>query len=85
MLTQILSVRIRGRQDLISEITEENLRVVADLSSINHAEGQYSVPAKIYLDSVASSGDLGVIGKDYKVVVQIREDPSRAAQPDEQE
>jgi len=85
VLTQILSVRIRGRQDLISEITEENLRVVADLSSINHADGQYSVPAKIYLDSVASSGDLGVIGKDYKVVVQIREDPSRAAQPDEQE
>jgi len=85
VLTQILSVRIRGRQDLISEITEENLRVVADLSSINHADGQYSVPAKIYLDSVANSGDLGVIGKDYKVVVQIREDPSRAAQPDEQE
>ena len=59
--------------------------VVADLSNINQAEGQYNVPVKIYLDSVASSGDLGVLGTEYKVVIQIREDPTRAAQNNEQE
>lgn len=84
VITQLLPVQIRGRQDLIPEITAENLRVVADLNSINRAEGQYNVQVKIYLDSVANSGDLGVIGKDYKVVVQMREDPARA-QTDEQE
>lgn len=85
VMTQILSVKIRGNKDLIPEITEENLRVVADLSNINQAEGQYNVPVKIYLDSVASSGDLGVLGTEYKVVIQIREDPTRAAQNNEQE
>ena len=83
VMTQILPVQIRGKQELIAGITADSIRVVADLSSINHAEGQYNIQVKIYLDSVANSGDLGVMGKDYKVVVQMREDPSRAADAEE--
>lgn len=77
VLTKILPVQIRGGHNLIADVTAENLRVVADLSNINKAEGQYNVQVKVYLDSVANSGDLGVIGKDYKVVVQLREDPNK--------
>lgn len=84
VMTQILPVQIRGKQELIADISADSIRVVADLSNVNHAEGQYNVQVKIYLDSIANSGDLGVIGKDYKVVVQIREDPTRVQSGEEE-
>lgn len=74
VITQQLAVEIRGKADFVESITEDNVRVVADLSDINLAPGQYTVPATIYLDSIGTANNIGVVGTDYKVVVSITED-----------
>ena len=71
VITQQLAVEIRGKADFVESITEENIRVVADLSDINLTPGQYTVPATIYLDSTGTANNIGVVGTDYKVVVSI--------------
>jgi YbbR domain-containing protein len=67
-VTQSLQVTVRGTEDAVKQVNSYNLRAVADLSSISAAEGQYTVPVTIYLDS--SSG-VGVVGTDYKMVVTL--------------
>ncbi len=69
LITQAITVEVRGPQEEIESITSENIRVVVDLSEVNHASGQYSISAKVYLDSVGA--DAGVVGSDYKVVVSM--------------
>lgn len=71
IITQVLSVEVRGSASLVSELTEENIRVVADLSEVNMAPGQYTVPATVYLDSVGTVDQIGVVGTDYKIVVTL--------------
>ena len=44
---------------LLDELTEESIRVVADLKDINQAAGKYTVPATIYLDSAGTLSDVG--------------------------
>ena len=73
VMTQILPVQVRGKSELVASVTEENIQVVADLSGINQAEGQHTVPVKIYLHSIGTSGELGVIGTEYKVVVNVNQ------------
>lgn len=69
LITQAITVDIRGTAQALEEITGENVRVVADLSEVNQTAGQYSIAAKIYLDSVGS--DAGVLGTEYRVVVSL--------------
>lgn len=71
IVTQVLPVQIRGWGSLLADLTQENLRVVADLKDANLVAGQYMVPVKIYLDSVGTAEQIGVMGTDYKVVVYI--------------
>lgn len=71
IVTKVLSVEVRGSEALVEELTEDNLRVTADLSDINLAPGQYSVPATVYIDSVGTADQIGVMGIDYKVVVSL--------------
>jgi hypothetical protein len=71
LVTQMLPVEVRGDKDLMEGLKEENIRVVADLSGINLAAGQYTVPVTIYVDSVGTAEQIGVVGTDYKVVVAI--------------
>jgi len=71
VITKQLAVEVRGMSTYVDHISEEYLSVVADLSEINLAPGQYMVPAKIYLHSIGTSGVIGVVGTDYKVVVSI--------------
>ena len=73
VITQILSVTVRGREYLMDELTADYLRAVADLKDINAAAGQYTVPVKIYLDSIGSVDEIGIMG-DYKVVVSLSEE-----------
>lgn len=77
LITKVLSVELRGIESMLLNLSEENIGVVADLSEINPAAGQYTVPVKIYLNSVGTAEQLGVLGTDYKVVislVQVRAD-----------
>jgi YbbR domain-containing protein len=67
-VTQSLKVLVRGSQEALDQIQDHNLRVVADLSEIGSSTGRYTVPARVYLDSTS---DAGVVGNDYKVVVDI--------------
>lgn len=71
LVTQVLPVTVRGASQWMELLTPESLRVVADLKDVNLAEGQYTVPVRIYLDSVGTAGEIGVVGTDYKVVVSI--------------
>ena len=72
IVTKEMPVEVRGSQELIDELTEENIRVVADLQHINQAAGQYTVPVSIYLDSAGSNSEIGVMNNsNYSVVVTL--------------
>lgn len=71
IVTKVLPVEIRGSAARMAEVTEENLRVVADLQNINLAPGQYIVPATVYLDSAATPSEIGVLSGDYRIVVNL--------------
>lgn len=75
MVTQVLPIEVRGRTHLIEDLTEANIRVVVDLKNITLAAGQYTMPVRIYLDTVGTAEQIGVMGTDYKVVVSIAEIP----------
>ena len=75
IITQVLPVKVRGTAALLDELTEENIRVAADLKEINAAAGQHTAPAIIYLDSAGSSTDVGVVNPaGYTVVVSLSQD-----------
>lgn len=67
-VTKSLQVLVRGPEEALELVLPHNLRVVADLSSIETGSGRYSVPVKIYL---AGTTNVGVVGDDYKIVVDI--------------
>jgi YbbR domain-containing protein len=69
LITKAITVTIRGPEDELESISGENIRVVADLTDINQAAGQYTITARVYLDSVGS--EAGVLGSDYRVVVSL--------------
>lgn len=69
-ITQSLQVLVRGPADALDLIFDYNLRVVADLSETDVSVGRYTVPVKVYLDTTS---DVGVVGSDYKIVVDISE------------
>ncbi len=75
LVTQVLPIEIRGRTHLLADLTEANIRVVVDLKDINLVAGQYSMPVRIYLDSIGTAEQVGVMGTDHKVVVSISEMP----------
>lgn len=66
--TKSLNVIVRGTEEELARVSPSNLRVVADLSNINLASGQYTVNAKIYFDGI---GNAGVIEKDYPLTVRL--------------
>ena len=68
ILTSTLSVTLRGTNAALEQVTEENLRVVADLSDISDADGIYTVPANIYIDGL----DIGAVGR-YQLTVRLSE------------
>ena len=86
LITKVLPLEIRGVAAMIADLTEESVRVVADLSSINAAPGQYTVPVRIYLDSIGTAAQVGVLGTDHKVVLSLVVAlPEVPAEPDLQE
>lgn len=72
IVTKEMSVEVRGSQELIDELSEENIRVVADLQNINRAASSYTVPVNIYLDSAGSASEIGVMNStNHSVVVTL--------------
>ena len=72
VITQVLPVKIRGTAAMLDELTEENIRVAADLKEINAAAGQHTAPAIIYLDSAGTAAEVGVVNPaGYTVVVSL--------------
>lgn len=71
IVTKELAVEIRGTQKLMDELTQENIRVVADLQNINQAAGQYTIPVTIHLDSAGSKAEIGEMAGNYSIVVTL--------------
>jgi len=78
IITQVLTVEVRGKASIMETLTVDNLRAVADLYAINQAAGQYTVPIKLYIDSVGSAEEIGAVGADYKVVIALAPDETGA-------
>ncbi len=67
IVTQSLDILLRGPEASLADVTADNIRIVADLSSIGNAVGTFTAPATVYVDGFT---DLDPIGE-YKVVVTI--------------
>ncbi len=76
LVTQSVTVELRGPADALEPVTGNEVRVVADLSGITDpSAGQYSISNNnlyIYVDVVGN--DVGAIGADYRVVVSLTPD-----------
>ena len=67
VISQNLTVTLRGPEGTLTHLAAERVRAVADLSEVKNAVGTYTVPAKIYIDGAE---DVGAIGS-YEVTVRI--------------
>ena len=68
-ITQNLDVRIRGRAEDLAQLTETNIRVVANLSEAGL--GTQRIPARVYVDGI--EGDVGPIGN-YWIAVTLKKE-----------
>jgi len=69
--TQSLDVWVRGKKEDLELISEDQIRVVADLTGANTGTARY--PAKVFIDG--TDADVGAVG-DYRITVAIiREAP----------
>ncbi len=59
IVTQSLDVLLRGPQESLNRVRPENIRIVADLSSIGNATGSFSAPATVYIDGVTDVDAIG--------------------------
>ncbi len=68
ILSESLNVKLRGRDDLLSQVKAENIRAVADLTDFDESTGTYMAPVRIYVDGFTDVGALG----EYSVSIEIR-------------
>lgn len=59
VITQSLDVMLRGDAETLSQIKDENIRAVADLTDMNESTGTYMPKVKIYVDGFKDVGALG--------------------------
>lgn len=78
MNTSLDGVVIRGPEQVLRGITENNIRAVADLSDYGTATGFLTVPVKIVIDGTTEAGAYG----EYKVYIDISKIPE---EPPEEE
>ena len=70
VVTQQLTVKLRGGRDVLDDIIDENITAVADLSDIAPGTAIHDVPVKIRIDG---SNEAGAIGT-YTVTVSLVKD-----------
>ena len=68
--TRTMAVTVRGTESALELATESNIRGTIDLSNINVASGQYTVPVNVQFDGTGGAGVLGG-STDYQVVVRL--------------
>lgn len=59
IITQSLDVTLRGSPDSLSQIKDENIRAVADLTDVNESTGTYMPKVRIYVDGFTDVGAIG--------------------------
>ncbi len=67
------NVVIRGPEQVLRSITDNNIRAVADLSDYGTATGILSVPVKIMIDGTTEAGAYG----EYKIYINLSKMPER--------
>ena len=72
IISRGIDVRIRGKAEDMVNLTEDNIRVVANLSESNLGTGTQRVPARVYIDGI--DADIGAVGA-YNVIVSVTRDP----------
>ena len=81
LVTQELSITVRGPSEDISTVQASELRVVADLSGLASAAGTYKIEnVAVYLDGHPNSGILG----SYNVMVTLMTEEEYLRQLEEQ-
>ena len=68
--TRTMAVTVRGTESALELASESNIRGTIDLSNINVASGQYTVPVNIQFDGTGGAGVFGG-ANDYQVVVRL--------------
>lgn len=68
VLSESLNVKLRGKEEILSQVKAENIRAVADLADFDESTGTYMAPVKIYIDGFTDVGALG----EYSVSIEIR-------------
>ena len=68
LITQSLDVRLRGLREDLVQITQANIRVVADFRDRDIRPGSMRVPATVYIDG--TDADIGAVG-DYMIAVRL--------------
>ena len=68
VVSESLNVKLRGSEELLSQVKAENIRAVADLADFDESTGTYMAPVKIYIDGFTNVGALG----EYSVSIEIR-------------
>ncbi len=82
VITQEISVTVRGKPDLLDEITDDSLLAVADLQDVTPAAGGYTATVHVYLNIAPSAAEVGVLSGDYRIALNLTEgDASRMAIP----
>ena len=71
-ITSELDVTIRGPAEELAMLTEDNLRVIVDMTEFGNTTGSSSLPARIRVDGDGASS-CGAIGE-YKVSVRVTQD-----------
>ena len=59
IITQNLDVILRGDGEVLSQIKNENIRAVANLTDMNESTGTYMPKVKIYVDGFQNVGAIG--------------------------
>lgn len=67
LTTTALEVTVRAPAEIISQITADNVRIVADLTDYTETTGVVAVPVKVYVDGYTDAGAIG----DYTVSVTL--------------
>lgn len=70
IITQALNVTVRAPQDVLDQISEVNLRAVADLSNLGtNVSGVFTPTVEIKIDGFPEAGCVG----EYKIYITLRE------------
>lgn len=69
LVNDSVQVSVRGAQEQLDQLANENLRIVVDLAHAARKKGQQHVGAKVYLDGIDG---VFVVGRDYSITINLK-------------